>query len=213
MIPRRVALLGLAVLLLGGAGIAAAVTHDDGDDTPMALDRPAETTTSLPAGTTTTTAAPTPTSTSLAPTTTVPSGATTTTARPTTSTTGPVTACTTPQVAATASTDKATYAQGEQVRIFSTLKNTSARACSYPSFVFVAAILDAAGTPIVSFERIEATPGTLTPGQAHEATVSWDRISCAPPFCTQSDPGRYSVAVTWNYPGGPHKAAAPFTLA
>lgn len=45
MIPRRVALLGLAVLLLGGAGIAAAVTHDDGDDMPAALDRPAETTT------------------------------------------------------------------------------------------------------------------------------------------------------------------------
>lgn len=223
MIPRRVALLGLMALLLAGAGIAAAVTHEDSDETPTALEQPVETTsslpaetsTSLPAETSTTAAAPTSapaTLTTVGPTTTTRAGATTTTARATTTTSGPVTACTTPQVVAAVSTDKASYAPGEQVKVFSTLKNTSTTRCSYPSLVFVAAILNPAGATIISFDRTDASPGTLAPGQSHEASVSWDQISCAPPFCTQSDPGQYSVMVTWNYPGGPHTAAAPFVL-
>jgi hypothetical protein len=37
VIPRRVAFLGIAALVLAGAGIAAAATHSDDDDTPAAL--------------------------------------------------------------------------------------------------------------------------------------------------------------------------------
>jgi len=221
VIPRRVALLGLAALILAGAGIAAAATYTDDDDTPAALEQPETTTTStLPADTTTTVAVtsttltPAPSTTVAGATTTTRRGATTTTTRAgaTTTTTAPIAACTTAQIEAAVTTDKGSYAPGEQVRIHSTLRNRSATTCTYPSFIFSATILSPGGAKITGFDRQDAAPGALGAGQAHEATVTWDRFGCAPQPCTQNPPGTYSVAVTWNYPGGPYTATKAFEL-
>jgi hypothetical protein len=212
----------LAALILAVAGVAAAVTHEDDDGTPAAVEQPATTTSSSLAVTTTTaavtstSATPSPTSTTAArATTTTRRGATTTTARAgatTTTAAGPAAACTTAQMEATVTTDKASYAQGEQVRIQSTLRNRSTTTCTYPSFVFSATILSPGGATITGFNRQGDSPGALGPGQANEASVNWDRISCPSPFCTQSTPGTYAVSVTWNFPGGPYTATRTFEL-
>lgn len=223
MIPRRVAFLGMAALILAGAGIAAAATYDEDDDTPAALEQPATTTTSvlLPETTTTTeavtsTTTPAPTTTVAgASTTTTRRGATTTTARPgaTTSTTaGAVPACTTAQLEAAVTTDKASYGIGEQVRIHSTLRNRSGTTCSYPSFVFAATILSPAGATITGFNRQGDTPGALGAGQAAEAFVTWDRVACTSAICPPNNPGEYTVSATWNFPGGPYTATRKITL-
>jgi hypothetical protein len=216
VIPRRTVFLGIAALILAGAGIAAAATYDD-DDTPAALEQPVTTTTlALPADTTTTvavtstTATPAPTTTVAgARTTTTRRGATTTTAGAgaTTTTTGPIAACTAGQMEAVVTTDKAAYVPGEPVKIQSTLRNRSAVTCTYPSFVFSAAILSPAGATITSFERVGESPGALGAGQQNEASVTWDRLGCAPQPCTQTPPGEYTVSATWNFPGGPYTAA------
>lgn len=220
MIPRRVAFLGLAALLLAGAGIAAAATYEDDDDTPAALEQPATTTMSVPADTTTTvavtsTTTPAPSTTvAVASTTTTRRGVTTTTvrARATTTTTGPIAACTTAQIEAAVTTDKAAYGIGEQVRIHSTLRNRSATTCTYPSFVFAGTILSPAGATVTGFSGQGDAPGALGSGQAAEVSVSWERLGCAPQPCTQSTPGTYSVSVTWHFPGGPYTATRSFQL-
>ena len=208
--------LGIAALLLAGAGIAAAATYEDDDDTPAALEQPATTTTAaLPADTTSTvaavtstTAAPASTTTVAGATTTTRRGATTTTTRAgaTTTTTGPIAACAAGQMEAVVTTDKAGYGPGEPVRIQSTLRNRSAVTCTYPSFVFSAAILTPAGATVTAFERVGESPGALGAGQQNEATVTWDRLGCAPQPCTQTAPGEYTVSATWNFPGGPYTA-------
>lgn len=222
VIPRRVAFLGLAALILAGAGIAAAATYTDDDDTPAALEQPVTTTTSTSPADPTTTVALTSTTTAPAPsttaagarTTTTRRGATTTTTRAgaSTTTTGPIVACTSAQIEAAVSTDKGSYAPGEQVRIHSTLRNRSATTCTYPSFIFSATVLSPGGATITGFDRQGDAPGALGPGQAHEATVDWNRLGCAPQPCTQNPPGTYSVSVTWHFPGGPYTATKAFTL-
>jgi hypothetical protein len=227
VIPRRVAFLGIAAVLLAGAGIAAAATHDDDDDgggTPTALEQPSTTTSVLPPDTSTTievttTSAP---PTTVGATTTTRRGATTTTTRqgaittrpPAPTTTGAITACTAAQIEVAVTTDKASYAQDERVNIRSTLRNRSSSICTYTNYGFTATILSPAGATITSFTRPGDTSATamLGPGQQHEATVSWDRVSCAPPFCTQSTPGTYSVAARWEFAGGPYTARRPFNL-
>lgn len=223
MIPRRVAFLGIAALILAGAGIAAAATYEDDDDTPAALEQPAPTTTSvlLPETTTTTAVAETSTTTPApsttvagAATTTTRRGATTTTARPgaTTTTTGAVAACTTAQLEAAVTTDKASYGIGEQVRIHSTLRNRSTTPCSYPSFVFAATILSPGGATVTSFSRQGDSPGAVGPGQANEAFVTWDRVACTSDICPPNNPGEYTVSATWNFPGGPYTATRKIIL-
>jgi hypothetical protein len=225
VIPGRIVALGLAALLLAGAGIAAAATHEDDEDTPTALEAPATTTSSILPDTTTTTVAETTTSmappTTVGRTTTTRRGATTTTrrpatttTRPATTTTGPVGPCTAAQIEAVVTTDRESYGQDQQVNIRSLLRNRSSTPCIWSSYEFSATIRNPAGGTITSFSRRgDATgPTAFGPGQAHEASVSWDRISCAPPFCTQSPPGVYSVAVSWTFPGGPYVATRPFTL-
>ena len=220
VIPRRVAFLGLAALILAGAGIAAAATYTDDDDTPAALEQPVTTTTSTSPADPTTTVALTSTTTAPAPsttaagarTTTTRRGATTTTRAGATTTTGPIVACTSAQIDATVNTDKGSYTPGEQVRIHSTLRNRSATTCTYPSFIFSATVLSPGGATITGFDRQGDAPGALGPGQAHEATVDWNRLGCAPQPCTQNPPGTYSVSVTWHFPGGPYTATKAFTL-
>ena len=219
VIPRRVAFLGLAALILAGAGIAAAATYEDDEDTPAALEQPEPTTTTLFVDTTTTiavtttTATPAPSTTAGGATTTTRRGSTTTTARPgATTTTAPIAACTTSQMEAAVTTDKASYGQGEPVRIQSTLRNRSAVTCTYPSFVFSAAILSPAGATVTAFERVGGAPGALGAGQQNEATVTWDRLGCAPQPCTQTAPGDYTVTATWNFPGGPYTVTRKITF-
>ena len=221
MIPRRVAFLGIAALILVVAGIAAAATYEDDDDTPAALEQPVTTTTpTLPAETTTT--VPVTTTTTPASTTTTRAGATTTTRRgatttttragATTTTTGPVTACTTPQVEAAVTTDKASYAIGEPVKIHSTLRNRSTTTCTYPSFIFSATILSPGGATITGFNRQGDAPGALGAGQAAEAFVTWERVACTSDICPPNTPGDYTVSVTWNFPGGPYTATVKMKL-
>ena len=221
--PRRVAALGVAILVLAGAGIAAAATYEDDDDTSAALEQPATTTTSTssPAPETTTTLAVTTTSvaaptTVVAATTTTRRGATTTTTRgatTTTTTAGTTTAaCTTAQIEAVVGTDKGTYVQGEPVKITSMLRNRSNAICAYPSFVFSAGVLSPAGTRVAGFDRTGESPGALGPGQALEASVTWERLGCTPTLCMPSPAGTYSVTVTWNFPGGPYPATQSIQL-
>lgn len=219
VIPRRVAFLGLAALILAGAGIAAAATHDDDDDTPAALEQPVTTTSSsLPPDTTTTlgpTTTTTPaTSTTVGRTTTTRQGATTTTRRGATTTTaaGGVTACTTGQMQATVSTDKSTYAIGEPVHIQSKLQNRSSTTCSYPSLIFVATILNPSGQRVTSFDRTNESPGEIGANQVNEATVDWTRVSCTSDICPPNTPGAYTVSATWNFPGGPYTATTTINL-
>ena len=223
MIPRRVAFLGIAALILAGAGIAAAATYEDDDDTPAALEQPATTTTSvLPPETTTTSTIALTSTTTPAPSTTVAGATTTTTrrgatttttrARATTTTTGPIAACTTAQIQPTVSTDKASYGIGEQVRIHSTLHNRSTTTCTYPSFSFTATILNPSGGTVTSFSRQSDAPGSLGAGQAAEAFVSWERVGCTSDICPPNVTGAYTVSATWNFPGGPYTATRTITL-
>lgn len=225
MIPRQVAFLGIAALLLAGAGIAAAATYEDDEDTPAALEQPATTTTtSLAFDTTTTVAVSTTTATPATPTTagrattttaTTPrQGATTTTRRGATTTTptGPIAACTTSQLQATVSTDKSTYGIGEPVKIHSRLQNRSSTACNYPSFVFSATIHSPSGQRVTGFDRVNETPGELGAGQANEAFVDWTRVSCTSDICPPNVPGAYTVSATWNLPGGPYTATRTINL-
>jgi hypothetical protein len=222
VIPRRVAFLGIAALLIAGAGIAAAATHEDDDDgTPSALEQPVTTTSSLALETTTSalgtsTTTPAVTTTVAGATTTTATtrpGATTTTVRgTTTTTTGPVAACATAQVQAAVTTDRASYGIGEPVRIHSTLHNRSGTTCTYPSFIFTATILNPTGGTVTSFTRQGEAPGSLGAGQAHEAFVTWERVSCTSDICPPNVTGPYTVAATWNFPGGPHTATRTITL-
>ena len=210
VIPRRVAFLGLAALILVGAGIGAAATYKDDDDMPAALEQPATTTTStVPAETTTTvaatsTTAPAPSATVAGATTTSTTRPTTTTRRAATTTTLGPAPCAAAQLEARVTTSKPAYAAGEQVRIHTTLHNRGAT-CTYPSFVLAAAILDPAGATVTTFDRVGETPGALGSGQAIEAFISWDRSELTPS-------GTYSVSVTWNVPGGPYTARQAFPL-
>lgn len=214
MIPRRVALLGLAALLLAGAGIAAAATHED-DDAPTAIEQPATTTTSADPAATTTTIAPAGTTTVVRDPTNVLAPSTTSTTRPGTSTTtrrGATTTstpapapCTAAQMEARVTSDKPAYAAGEQVRFHATLHNRGV-ICTYPSFVLAAAVLSPAGATVTTFDRQGDNPGALGPSQAIEAFISWDRSPLLPPG------PNYSVLVTWNFPGGPYTTTQVFTL-
>jgi hypothetical protein len=222
VIPRRMAFLAVAALLLAGAGIAAAAVHDDDDGTPAALDQSATTTsTTAPEPTTTTTEPPT-TTTSTTPastTSTTRRGTTTTTRRPATTTTPttaarPVTDCTAAQIEVTAATDKATFGQGEPVRVDSTLRNRSSTACTYSSYNFSATFYDPAGNMVTGYNQHADGfgPTPFGAGQAQAASVSWDRLTCPEPLCKATTPGDYRVIVTWTFPGGPYTTSRSFRL-
>jgi hypothetical protein len=221
VIPRRVAFLGLAALILAGAGIAAAATYEDDDETPAALEQPVTTSTSaLPAESSTTvaettTTSPAPSTTALGSTTTTRQGTTTTTRRgaTTTTTTGATpAACTPAQIEARVSTDKPSYAIGEPVKIHSTLHNRSAATCTYPSFVFTATIIGPTGQTVTGFDRVGEAPGALGAGQANEAFVTWERVACTSNICPPNVTGPYIVSATWHFPGGPYTATRTIQL-
>jgi hypothetical protein len=220
VIPRRVAFLGLAALILAVAGIAAAATYSDDDDTPAAQEQPVTTTTSSVPDTTTTlavtstsTTPPAPSTTIRGTTTTTRRGATTTSTRAgATTTTAPIADCTTGQIEAQVTTDKPSYGIGEPVKIHSTLRNRSTTTCTYPSFIFSATILSPGGATITGFNRQGDAPGALGAGQANEAFVTWERIACTSDVCPPNTPGDYTVSATWNFPGGPYTVTTKIAL-
>ena len=220
MIPRPVAALALAALLLGGAGVAAAITHDDGDGEAA---QPARPTTTLVLDTTTTTTVDatttgvgSATSTTARPGTTATSRpATTTTSRPgTTTTTAGSPDCAASQIEVTATTDRTSYAAGQQVKVDSTLRNRSQATCFYAGHTFQVAIQDAVGRTIITFEI--ASPGgsrsPFAPGATLTGSVPWDQRSCQTQPCPQPPPGPYLAAVKWIFAGGPYEAKAAFSL-
>ena len=222
MIPREVAALALAALLLGGAGVAAAITHDDGDG-EAAQPAPA-TTSTLALDTTTTTATIEATNTTVgsatsttgrAGTTTTARQATTTTARSGTTTTAAGSPdCTPSQIEVTVTTDRTSYAAGQQVKVDSTLRNRSQATCFYAGHTFQVAIQDAVGRTIMTFEI--TTPGgtrsPFAPGATLTGSVPWDQRSCQNQPCPQPPPGPYLAAVKWTFAGGPYEAKAAFSL-
>lgn len=223
------AILGLAAVLLFGAGVAAAVTHRDDDGDPV--EQAGVTTSSTVADTTTTVADTTTvpaTSTTVAPgttsttaraattTTTARAGATTTTRRPASTTVAPGATpdCTAAQIEVTAMTDKSSYVEGQQVKVDSTLRNRSTTTCYYTGHTFGVTIVDAAGKAINSFNIV--TPGptksAFVPGATLSGSVPWDQFSCGAPPCLLPPRGAYAAAVTWIFAGGPYEARAPFLL-
>lgn len=224
MIPRQLAFLGLAALLLAGAGVAAAVTHDDDDSEETAA--VTTTTTSFPDTTTSlapaTTTTPPPT-TDAGSTSTTARGATTTTGRATTTTRGAASTtttaaiadCTAAQIEVTATTDKPSYAVGQQVVVNSTLRNRSSTACLYSGHTFTVTILSPAGATIIGFDVV-TPPGPaksrFVPGATLTGSVPWDQRTCQAQPCPQPPPGPYSAVARWTFAGGPYEARAAFTL-
>ncbi len=217
MIPRQAAALALAALLLCGAGVAAAINHDDGDS------RAAAAPTTSTVGPSTTTDPPQPTSTAgitstTAGATTTTAARSTTTARPATTTTSTTALgtpdCTAAQIDVAVTTDQRSYATGQQVKVDSTLRNRSQTTCFYAGHTFQVAIQDAVGRPIITFEI--ATPGTtrspFVPGATLTGSVPWDQRSCQAQPCQQPPPGPYVAAVKWIFAGGPYEARAAFSL-
>ena len=216
MISRQVAAIALAALLLGGAGVAAVITHDDGDTGEAA----APTTSTVPPTDTTETSTPSPPASTAGVTSTVAGASTTTAARPTTTvrpattTSTTIGECTAAQIEVTATTDQRSYRGGQQVKVDSTLRNRSQTTCFYTGHTFQVAIQDAVARPIMTFEIV--TPGptrsSFVPGATLTGSVPWDQRSCQNQPCTQPPPGPYVAAVKWTFAGGPYEARAPFSL-
>lgn len=226
VISGRMVAMGLAALLLGGAGIAVAATRDP--DTKVASGAP-EPVNPQPEVTTSSTAPPSTTSTSPpttqveVPSTTARRATTTTVARSTTttglraSTTSTISSnmpCTAAQIAVAATTDKATYGPTEQVKLESTLRNRSSTACSYTGYTFRATFSDPAGRPIIDSAQIADAfrPTALVPGAVLTATTPFDQRTCQMQPCPPMMPGTYSATATWTFPGGPFEVRAPFAF-
>lgn len=214
--------LGLAALLLGGAGIGVAATREPDKDSEAAIDQPELTTTSSTAAASTTTI-PDTTTTQVVATTATTRGAPTTVVRPTTTTAprAPATTtttaarnCTAAQIEVAATTDKRSYVPGEQVIFSSTLRNRSSTTCFYAGYRFQATFADPAGRRIIEFDM--DSPGTrspLAPGAVLTGSVPFDQGACQAQPCPTLRPGPgYSVTATWSFAGGPYQARATFAV-
>jgi hypothetical protein len=225
VIPGRIVALGLAALLLAGAGISVAATRDPADDDARgpAVTRPEVTTTSTTSPETSITSPPTSTTGVVSPptttgrtTTTVVRRTTTTTAKPgATTTTATAADCTASQLEVAATTDKRTYAPTEQVRLESTLRNRSSTTCFYAGYTFQADFSDPAGHRIlqVGVPAEGSARSALVPGAVLTGSVPWDQRTCqqAQP-CPALSPGTYSATARWIFPGGPFEARVTFAL-
>ena len=219
MIPRRLAVLALAALLVGGAGVATAVNRasDDGSPAGEGLaqgDAPASTTTSsiVEQATTTTAAAPAVTTTA-APsrpattgttrrptTTTARVTAPTTTIRPpaaTTPTAGPT--CTPDHLVAAVATDRHSYTPAQAVQVTSTLRNRSSATCFYNGYTAGMTFRNDAGTTYggVNVVADSFADVPLRPGETLTHAGSWDHRACPEPSCGPLPPGPYYATVRW----------------
>lgn len=214
MIPGRIVGLGVAALLLAGAGIGVAATRDDSSETASVAPPPAEqsavTTTSTEPPTTTTAVPDTttpPTTRAGSPSTTVRRTTTTVARATTTRPPGPTTttrpsatpACSPAQISGTVATDKPSYVTGQEVRVTSTLRNGSSAPCLYNGYGFTSAFKDQAGATLVAQSVIADSFADvpLRPGETVTHAASWNQRVCPESSCGPAPPNPYFAAVTW----------------
>lgn len=223
MIPRRLAVLALAALLIGGAGVATAVNRGTDDDRSPTADglaaggeQPTTTTSSVVEPTTTTTIAA-PAVTTTAPTrpasttttrrstaTTTRAPASTTTTRPMATTSGPATPrCTPDHLVAAISVDRHSYTVAQPVQVTSTLRNRSSTPCFYNGWRAGLSFKNDAGTMYGGVQVIADSFAdvALRPGETLTHTGSWDHRACPEPGCGPLPAGPYYATVTWNIAG------------
>lgn len=220
MIPRRLVVLALAALLIGGAGVGVAVDRasDDGSSTGAGrtaapastttssfIEQATTTTTEAPAAVTSTTAGPSrsaTTSTTRRPaTTTTRRGATTTTTRaapPTSASAAP--ACTPDHLMAVIATDRPSYTPTQVVQVTSTLRNRSATTCFYNGWQAGFTFKNDAGTTYGGVQVVADSFADvpLRPGETLTHTGSWDHRACPDPGCGPLPPGPYYATVRWS---------------
>lgn len=213
---RRIALLGLAAVLLAGAGVGVALDRQDDETagtaaveattTTLGVTTTSATTTTSTSPSTTTTVGPTTSTTSRRTTTTV--RRTTTTSRATTTTTGPVAAgsCTPAQVVVTIATDRLSYTAAQPVEVTTTLHNRSTASCTYNGYTAGIVFADASGRQFGganviadSFRDVPFEPDAML---IHKGP--WDHMGAVP--------GTYTATATWRFAGGTYTATASFTL-
>ena len=220
MIPRRLAVLALAALLVGGAGVVVAVDRASEDGSPAAEEfaagdsttttssvvEPVTTTTTTVVPAVTTTVAPGRTATSSTtrrPTTTAARGtvATTTTTRPTPPTSaGATPTCTPDHLAAAVITDRHSYTPAQAVQVASTLRNRSSVTCFYNGYRFGITFRNDAGATFggVNVVADSFADVPLRPGETLTNTGSWDHRACPEPGCAPLPPGPYYATATWS---------------
>ena len=221
MIPRRVALLAVAALLLAGAGIAAAATRQpDAESVTGTVEVRRVTTTTVALATTTTEPAPPSTSTTWTPTTvggTTTTGrraTTTTTRRPATtvappqptSTTAPAPACTPAQIQVTASASRPSYGPGEDAAVTAVLRNRSSTVCSHSGYTVEFTFRNAAGEAFAGSTLVADTfgPVPMAPGAEFTQTEAWRHIF--------QPAGPHTGTAVWSFAGNRYQATASFQL-
>ena len=210
----------LAVLLLAIAVPAALLVDDESDTkaaaTPPTTRRTTSTTSGRP---TSTTSVPSTTTLGGSGTATTAGRAATTTAPPvtdppasTTTTTQAATRCGPDAFRVETVTDKESYRRDEEVKIRSTVTNTSSAPCEIASYTFLWHVENEAGTSVEpqSVTHADFIQEPLRPGQRYVTTPTWDPLLCAPSgACTRATAGTYTVVASWNIsspPPGPSNA-------
>ncbi len=231
VIPRRLLALGLAALILAGAGIAVAATRDNSEETaaqapPTTTEQPADTTSSTVPDTTTTvpvivTSTPPSSSVTSTPTTARRGRVTTTVPRVTTTrppgspttTTGAVPSCKPAQIEVTIDTNEPSYRPNQEVTVTSTLRNKSADTCFYNGYGFTSAFKDAGKTIIsqsVIADSFADVP--LRPGQTITHSGSWDQRLCHEPGCGRAPLGPYTAVARWNFASFTYEFTTTFNV-
>ena len=229
VIPRRLLALGLAALILAGAGIAVAATRDGSDETaaqapPTTTEQLADTTSSTVPDTTTTVpliVTSTPPSNRVTSTpTTARRGNTTvprvTTTRPPVSptTTSPAQPfCKPANIEVTIATDSPSYGPGQAVKATSTLRNKSSDTCFYNGYGFTSAFKNAGKTIIsqsVIADSFADVP--LRPGQTITHSGAWDQRLCHEPGCGRAPLGPYTAVARWNFASFTYEFTTTFNL-
>lgn len=228
MIPRRVAFLGIAALLLAGAGIAAAATYEDDDDRPAseALGDPEVTTTLTLAPTTTSTTALPETTTSSPPTTTgqtTTTRRTATTARPAATTTsrpgtiappGDRPPCLAEQIELSGAPERLSYQAGRPVTLRTTIRNRSSSPCFYRGYTVTMTFLAPGGATIIGSSVVadDLEDRQFAPGEILAHSATWDPQKCPTPPCATPAPGIYSTQADWSFSGGRYTITRDFVL-
>lgn len=224
-VPRRwlVAALLVPVVLLAIA-IPAALSMSDDDEGPKAAAPPPTTvrrlapTSTSTAGGPTTTAAGGGAATTTGPATTRPAGTATTAPPPatdpattTTTATPPAGPCGPDAFSVRTVTDKGTYRRGEEVKITSSVTNTSSAPCAIPSYTFRWHVENEAGANVSQESATVADfiREPLGPGQRYTTNPTWEPLSCAPSgACTAAPAGGYTVFATWGVSSPPPPASS-----
>ena len=215
VITRRVTFLAVTVLLLAGAGIAAAATRDPVDDEVTAAAAPETTTTEPARPSTSTTSTATSTSTTVVTSTTTTRRATTTTTRrpvattaapQPTSTAAPAPTCTAAQIHVTATASRPSYGPGENAEVTTVLRNRSSSSCSYTGYTVEVTFRDSAGAAFGGSTIVADNfrPVPLAAGATLTHTEAWRHIF--------QPAGPRTGTATWQFAGNRYDATASFQL-